>query len=402
MRRLKQILLWLQTAWSILGVTLSLFLIMELGLRGVFWLKDRAKPQIPPDRRVVAEFDSDRTWIDVHYRELEKLTDRWEPYVYFRQQPFSGQTINIDAEGLRATWQPLKTTGGAGEKKQPLKILMLGGSSLWGFGARDDWTIPSLVARGLEKRGISAEIRNMAEIGYVSTQELIALVRELERGYRPDVVLFYDGVNDTTSALLEGTPAVTTNERNRAAEFNLLQSSGRLAAALARNTIQNSGSLRLAQSIRRRLGQDTSPKYPATAEAELRRLADGVVEGYLANVRMIEALGSHYGFRPLFVWQPVIFSKPRMVPFEQEEAEKYAWTRPLFQEVLARVACRSELTTDPAYHNTSAIFAETNEMVFIDFCHVTEQANARIAEVVTEHVIGAFKSGAPESRTQVR
>ncbi len=106
---------------------------------------------------------------------------------------------------------------------------MLGGSSLWGFGARDDQTIPSLLARNLDQRGWRVELKNLSEIGYVSTQELIALVRELQAGYRPDVVIFYDGVNDTTSALLEGEAGLTTNEVNRRQEFNLLQSPARLS-----------------------------------------------------------------------------------------------------------------------------------------------------------------------------
>ena len=92
---------------------------------------------------------------------------------------------------------------------------MLGGSSLWGFGARDDQTIPSLLARSLDEQGWRVELKNLAEIGYVSTQEVIALTRELQAGYRPDLVIFYDGVNDTTSALLEGEPGLTTNEINR-------------------------------------------------------------------------------------------------------------------------------------------------------------------------------------------
>ena len=102
---------------------------------------------------------------------------------------------------------------------------MLGGSSLWGFGARDNETIPSLLARDLDQRGWRVDLKNLSEIGYVSTQELIALFRELQAGYRPDVVIFYDGVNDTTAALLlEGEAGLTTNEVNRRQEFNLLQS----------------------------------------------------------------------------------------------------------------------------------------------------------------------------------
>ena len=107
---------------------------------------------------------------------------------------------------------------------------MLGGSSLWGFGA-------GTIARSLRwspassTSGYRVEVRNLAEIGYVSTQEVVALVRELQAGYRPDLVIFYDGVNDTTSALLEGEAGVTTNERNRRAEFNIRQSPARLAGA---------------------------------------------------------------------------------------------------------------------------------------------------------------------------
>ena len=140
-----------------------------------------------------------------------------------------------------------------------------------------------------------AEIRNLAEIGYVSTQETVALVRELQAGYRPDVVLFYDGVNDTTSALLEGRPTLSTNEINRVREFNLLQSPGRLTAALAWNLVKDSGSFRLAQSLSRRFGRGPAVAYPSRSERELELLANGVVQGYLGNVRLVEAWDASTG-----------------------------------------------------------------------------------------------------------
>ena len=109
LRRLRQLLLWLQTGWSILGVTLALIVLLELGLQGLFWFKDRSKPHIPPDPRVVSAVPEGAAWLDRHYRELEAISDRWQPYVYFRQRPFQGQTIAINAEGLRATWEPPAT-----------------------------------------------------------------------------------------------------------------------------------------------------------------------------------------------------------------------------------------------------------------------------------------------------
>ena len=116
------------------------------GPRGIFLIKDRWKPQIPPDPRVVSEDRDGGAWLPLHYRELEALSDRWQPYVYFRQRPFPGQTITVRADGSRATWQPPPSQGDD-ERAKPLKILMLGGSSLWGFGSRDEQTIPSLIAR---------------------------------------------------------------------------------------------------------------------------------------------------------------------------------------------------------------------------------------------------------------
>ena len=78
-------------------------------------------------------------------------------------------------------------------------------------------------------------------------------------------MIFYDGVNDTTSALLEGEPGLTTNEVNRRHEFNLLQSPARLAAALTVKLVKDSGSYRFAQMVRRRLGGETASAQTAPA-----------------------------------------------------------------------------------------------------------------------------------------
>jgi lysophospholipase L1-like esterase len=386
LRRLGRILTWLLTGWSILGVTLVMVILLELGLRGVFLLKDRWKPQIPPDPRVLSEDRHGGAWLPIHYRELEALSDRWQPYVYFRQRPFSGRTVNVLADGLRATWQP-PPSADDDQRARPLKILMLGGSSLWGFGARDDQTIPSLIARGFHERGVRAEIRNLAEIGYVSTQEVVALFRELQQGYRPDVVLFYDGVNDTASALLERQPTVTTNEINRVREFNLLQSPVRLASALAGYLVQNSALFRFAGSVGRRSGMGRVKEPKAPPVTELVGLSVGIVRGYVANVELVEALGKAYGFRVVFVWQPDIFSKPKLVPFEDEEKAKYGWAASLFAEVHQQLERADALVSNPAFLNLSGFFSETASLQFLDFCHTTEAANGRIASVLVARLI---------------
>jgi len=388
--RFKPALVFLRTCWSILGMTLVVLLLTEAGFRTIFAVRDRFAAQPVPDRRVLVEGYGGATWPVEHYRELERLEVRWQPYVYFRPKPFEGTTIRVGSDGLRATWQP-PVAGDDLPQRGSVKVLMLGGSSLWGFGARDDQTIPSLLARALHERGWRAELKNLSGIGYVSTQELIGLLRELQAGYRPDVVIFYDGVNDTTSAFLAGEAGLTTNESNRRGEFNLLHSPARLAAALTAKLLTDSGSYRFARSVRRRFEGVAAAPGLAPSDETMHRLAGDVAGRYAANIGIVESLGRGYGFRPLFFWQPIVFTKSALVPVEREEAERYAWTERMFRAVYTRIQASPELKTNPAFHDLSGIFDDTEGLVFIDYCHTTESANARIAAVMADRVIEGLR-----------
>jgi len=384
--RFQRVLVFLQTGWSILGITLVVLLLTEAGFRMIFALRDRLTAVPSPDPRVLVEAHDGDKWLTEHYRELERLEERWQPYVCYRPKAFQGSTIAVGSDGLRATWQP-RVNDDQRPRREPAKILMLGGSSLWGFGARDDRTIPSLVARALDERGWRVELKNMAQIGYVSTQELIGLIRELQAGYRPDIVVFYDGVNDTTSAYLGGEAGQTTNESNRRGEFNLLQSPARLAAALTAKLVKDSGSYRFAQALRRRFEGGTAAVIAPRENDTLGRLAADVAGRYAANIKIVETLGRGYGFRPLFFWQPIVFTKPAVVPVERDEALRFAWAERMFRTVYGKIQASPELKSDPAFHDLSGLFDDSPGLVFIDYCHTTESANARIAAVMADRVV---------------
>lgn len=371
--------------WLILGLTLVLLAAMESGLSAIFWLKDWRNPIPNPDPRVLAQGYGGEAWPVTHYQELSRLGDRWEPFVYFRQKPFAGQTIHVGTDGLRATWMPPtvadKPTG------KPTRIWVLGGSCAWGFGARDDETIPSRLARRLHEAGHAVEVRNFGEFGYVSTQEVIGLLRELQAGARPDVVVFYDGINDVASALLDNKAGVSSNEANRRREFNLLQSPQRLLIAAVAYVVKNSATLRFAESIRRHLGLSTGPGHPTPGADQTARLADDALRLYAANQQIAEALGRAYGFRCLFFWQPSVFSKRERTPFEEEERRKYAWIEPIFNAATDAIPRSPHLRDRPAFHDLTRIFDDDPNLVYIDYCHTTESANARLAGEIARAVV---------------
>jgi lysophospholipase L1-like esterase len=381
----------LRTVWSILGITLVAILLVEASLRVVFAVKDRLAAPGGPDPRVIELGYGGESWPIQHDLELRALEDRWQPYVYFRQKPFAGRTITIDSDGLRRNWTPPPSTG---RTRKVVKVLMLGGSTLWGYGARDDGTIPSLFARTLHERGYRVEVRNLAEIGYVSTQEVVALVRDLQAGYRPDLVIFYDGVNDTTSALLEGEAGVTTNERNRRAEFNILQSPARLGGSLVTRIVRESASYRLAQVIGHRLGGPAPVRLAASSVADREALSRDVVRQYRANVEIVERLGREYGFESLFYWQPVVFDKKVQATYEADEARKLEWARGFFAEVHAAIGNSGELRGDSRFRDLSGLFAETEDLIFIDYCHTIEAANERVAAEIAGDAIRIIATAA--------
>ena len=209
-------------AWKVLGITLVGLLFLEVGLDIAFWVKDgivdgRGQGQVDPRSR--ADGYGQAEWVAEYFREyLGSYRTHWEPYVYWRRVPFEGRYVNIDERGIRRTANAPHPGEGIGEST---RIFMFGGSTLWGTGARDDYTIPSYVSRELEAQGFRVEVTNFGEAGYVSTQEVIALLRQLQEGNIPDLVVCYDGANDVYSTYQQGRGGRPQNEFQREREFNL-------------------------------------------------------------------------------------------------------------------------------------------------------------------------------------
>ena len=75
---------------------------------------------------------------------------------------------------------------------------------MWGYGSPDWGTIPAYLQARLNEEDSNACVVNLADVAYNSTQEVIQLLLELQSGNVPDMVIFYDGVNDISSARITG------------------------------------------------------------------------------------------------------------------------------------------------------------------------------------------------------
>ena len=126
-------------------------------------------------------------WAALHYREYSQIKFHYETPVVWRANKFKGKTITISGEhNTRLTLSNLENSD-----LLNLNAFFFGGSVMWGFGSNDENTIPSNFER-LSK----IKSYNFAESAWNSNQSLFYLIKLLKEGYKPELVVFYNGVNE--------------------------------------------------------------------------------------------------------------------------------------------------------------------------------------------------------------
>ncbi len=385
----------LRTGWLILGITLVLLIVGEVGLRLAFAVKDRLmdrpRTEHPPaalaarsrkdardlpvpaagstdlDPEQASDFVAERRGA---YRYIPR------PYVHWGHPPLQGRYINVNRDGLRVTWNPPPQEV-AGDPP-PVRVFTFGSSTMWGHGARDDYTIPSHLSKLLHAQGYRAEVTNYGEAAYVSTQEIITLLRCIQRGEIPDIALFYSGANDVLASYETGEAGLLTGWSWRVDPNLWLRAHGRRLLG------NFQGFRRFMTGLRRYIRPPASigrPQIPPLGD----QVARQTLRVYEANLTFIELLGRHYGFEPLFYWQPVLFSKQRRSPREQARVE-HRFSR-IFEDMYRRVRQSEALNGHARFHNISDLFDDLEEPYYVDGWHLSEAGNRLIAEAMADDVI---------------
>ena len=73
---------------------------------------------------------------------------------------------------------------------------MYGGSTTYGLNQRDDHTIASELARVAHEHGVTIDIDNRGALGHLHWMEAERFAWDLTIEAPPDMVIFYDGVNE--------------------------------------------------------------------------------------------------------------------------------------------------------------------------------------------------------------
>ena len=305
----------------------------------------------------------------------------YEPYTIWKRRPYRGTYTTIDLTGARRTVG--NSTG-----EDALDIWMFGGSAVWGVGAPDHETIPSHLAALLnDTLGIDAHVRNLGRRGYVSTQEVIHLMRELQAGRRPDIVVFYNGVNDAAAvSLWPEFPGVHVSFDTVRDRFESTDEDGDLgwfarstglykASRIVLDRVEGESFERDGIIVYADRDTDATPNY--------RWLAERGLDLWLLNARVIDGLARDYGFTPLMAFQPGLWSTGKPLDPSEESLiaseMEYAGLNTIMTvraEMAAVLEERlSERQSSDWVVNLNDLFADTSGPVYIDYVHVTGRGN---------------------------
>ncbi|MBI5671631.1 MAG: hypothetical protein HZC41_26865 [Chloroflexi bacterium] len=348
--------------------TLVLLLLIE-GVSALIMAGRESSPeqqvQAFKDKMLRLEYYAGQDWSKTYWDEHMRAVDRWQyqPYTLWRTRPFAGDLINVDGSGRRTTPEA--------DCDNKIRVYAFGGSTMWGYGAPDWGTIAAYLQAGLD----NACVVNYGEMGFNSTQSLIQLVKLLEKGDVPDIVIFYDGSNDVTAAHRNSQPGAHFSEEAVAPALeNALNATVPRPSPL-RTLLTNSATYRLLAG--------TPTVEPAWALPPFDpALVDGVANTYLANLRAASALANEYGFQFFAFLQPVL-------PLEGEpataEQQMFLWDMPgglpeLFQAVYPRWQAAAE--TEPYLYDLTGVLDRQPYPVWIDFNHLTPWGNLAVSDAM--------------------
>jgi hypothetical protein len=278
-------------------------------------------------------------------------------------------------------------TPGADCRTTSFKVFTFGASEMWGTGSPDWDTIPANLQKGLEKlRQGPVCVMNFAESAYVSMQDVIMLLMQLRSGNVPDVVLFYTIGSDVYAAYQSGRAGVLQNLDQLAARFE-----GRQEPSSFVDQLRSTYSYALIDKLMGKLTianpqqEEPTPRKLVTYESmgiDVAKLSDLIVQHYLGNHEIVNALAQEYGFKYFFFLPPRIFRGNKPLTPEEQEMKHSVETEAAFYKLYTAVyeTIERESSKYQNLYSMVHIFDRYDSLIWIDAVHVTPIGNQLIAE----------------------
>jgi lysophospholipase L1-like esterase len=369
-------------------------IVLELGAATVFFLVHRIHPDPVADPVPRNPAYSRYPWAQDLRKEERLRLDSPREYAPFRVwglPEWHGQYMNNDATKMGVVRRTVNLLSPDCKRRAESAIWIFGGSAVYGVSVPDWATLPSYLSHELNAAGSCTEVTNFGVEGYVSSQELIVLLEELKLGWHPDIVIFYDGFNDSFVTAVESQIA--------GAHMGLPLIKARIDGSLNGRfdfLTHHSRAVMLSAEIVRFLHRKRSSRQ---ADSELSS-PGATIENFEQNLRIARALAETYHFKVYGFWQPaVVYGNKRLAPFEQFMADHssidsetpFQAMIPVYQEAQLRAATAGDFVF------LGNVFDAVEEPVYLDWVHLNPMGNQIVARVLAQSIESSSVRSASEN-----
>lgn len=308
---------------------------------------------------------------------MQSIGFQYEPWMQFRNPAFRGTFLNTNNQGFRRTKEPRAYDG------KPIKIYVFGGSTTFGYGVPDDYTIPSYIQKILEQRYPNKAIlvKNYGQGYYYSSQEMLLLISLIKDGDIPDWAVFIDGANDTHQLAQERDEPWFTSEvrqlwdvKRGASPLSIQRDWSRIPMVRLANGLSGL----LSRMPNNNEQQDANS---VLTEEDKRRTVNYVMSRYTSNMMIIQAICREYGVKCCFVWQPVPFYQ-----YDRTLHRTFPYKDAAIPEHWAGVYSRMKGYNKTNFLYLGEMLQSVAEKVFVDDVHYNEAMNEKIAVRICELV----------------
>jgi hypothetical protein len=300
------------------------------------------------------------------FHDYNSVQHQYEPFVGWKILPYEGKTLHIDKHGDRVHVAPDSTA----ENKKT--IVFFGGSTMWGEGSDDQHTIPAL----FNAKNPGFEVLNRAQLAYNSRQELDALITLYSKKVKPDVVIFYDGVNDAAFLCpsdIEELPAHRLVPLFRSKLY--VKKSSFVKEVLHKTFTENI--LKVMNRISSK-PEDSKSLYNCLGESGK---AEEIAEIMMKNWEMANEVVTARGGKFIAILQPAAYiGKPKTdhLKLDQELGRNFV---EVYKHIKQKIADRKH---DWIFDLSDKF--DGDQYIYIDFCHVSSNGNQIIAEELAKLV----------------
>jgi lysophospholipase L1-like esterase len=307
-------------------------------------------------------------------QEIYFARSEFHPYRWYYLPPnFAGKTVELDRFGFRNLNSEIDSTA-------TKKIAFYGGSTMFSTTTVQKYAIPNLIQKTYSDSDVQA--LNFGVGGYASSAELNTFIETIRLIPSIKYAVFYDGVNEV------GRFIEKLQNRNEEPLYSVVSYpflAAFEAAIYRREYRTRKHSFPYSVYFVRKAIEITTRDDPPPINVDYESAAVDIARIYLENLRDIQSIARDRKIETMFLLQPVIYTTKNLT---QPEV-KIASSPHLFDMSKLHLLAYEKINEMAKSFNVSVVDIsdvlsekDVNSDVFLDYCHLNELGNAKVAEKI--------------------